>query len=185
MNIPEIFKYGTIISAPLFLGVSLLLIKRLPDFSFSKHTISKSVLFIDNRFLKTIFRLNFVIKALLDFGFVLYLANKLEITNNFIVLPLFLTPVFFISLSYFIEGKYNFWHRTLAYCSGASWIVGQVLLAFFTKNIIFIIFTIIISAAVSALTLLSILKRKVNIVVQLAYSILLYLWLLVFVFKFL
>jgi hypothetical protein len=62
MNIPEIFKYNGIISVPLFTIIALLLIRKAPEFSFSKSTVSKSIFHLTKKTHRIIFRLNFLLK---------------------------------------------------------------------------------------------------------------------------
>lgn len=119
MNPPEIFKYFSLISMPLFSAIALLLIKNEPDFSFSKHTISKSIYFIKHPIKMLIFRLNFIIKMLLDFGFVWYLILHLKISfGSPLALFLILSAILFGSLAYFIMGKYTIIHKIIIYSYG-------------------------------------------------------------------
>ena len=116
MNVPEIFKYNSVISVPLFTIIALLLIKRAPEFSFLKSTVSKSIFHLRGKTYRIIFRLNFILKSLLDFGFALYLMNRFEISpKSFLGFFLILSFIFFGLLAYFIESKHSVIHKILVY----------------------------------------------------------------------
>jgi len=65
MNIPELFKYSSLLSFPLFAIVALVLVRKTTDYSFHTHTISKSIHFLNNPLQLVVFRLNFIVKAVL------------------------------------------------------------------------------------------------------------------------
>lgn len=186
MNPPEIFKYNSIISVPLFSIIALLLIKKTQGFSFSKSTVSKSIFLLNQKNHRIIFRLNFFIKALLDFGFALFLMNRLNISLNSILgLSLLLPSLFFGSLAYFIEGKYSVLHKIFTYSSGIFWAVSQLLLSQLTGDSVFILFTNILTFVVIFLTFGSLFTKKTNVIVQAVCIFLLYCWLILFVFRYL
>ena len=61
-----------------------------------------------------IFRMNFIVKAILDLGFVYYLKFHFKISNPLAFL-LILSVILFGSLSYFIMGKYTISHKIIIY----------------------------------------------------------------------
>ena len=186
MIIPEIFKYNSLISIPLFLFISLQLVKKVPDFSFSKHTISKSILFFKSPADRIIFKLNFIIKSLLDFGFFLYLVNRFELTYySSLAWFLFLSIMFFLVLAYFIEGKFSVIHKVLIYGIGVFWTVCEILLAQLTNAPVFILFTNLSTVIVLILAFGSLFANKTNVFVQVVCASIMYLWIGIFVFKFL
>lgn len=161
MTIPEIFKYSGLISTPLFSLVALLLIKKTQGFAFSNSTISKSILLLKKRIYRIIFKLNFVVKAALDLGFVWYLIYRLQIpVISFLGLTLILSIFIFALLAYFTEGKYKIHHLILVYSYGFLWGIDQILLALLTKNVLFTFYTSIISMAAIVIALWFLFTKK-------------------------
>src|SRR3989344_8989876 len=127
MFIPDFFKFNSLISVPLFAIIYLLLIKKIPELSFHKYTVSKSINFLNNPLQTIIFRLNFIVKALLDFGFALFLIQYFSISfGSLISLTLIFSAILFGSLAYFTEGKYTVIHHLTIYSSGVLWAIGQI-----------------------------------------------------------
>lgn len=186
MNVPEIFKYNSILSIPLFTIIALLLIKKAPEFSFSRSTVSKSILVLRGKTNRVIFRLNFILKALLDFGFIWYLIVKLNISfNSLLTWFLVLSVSLFAFLSYFIEGKHSLMHKILVYSVGVFWALSQIFLSYFTGNISFIRFSYLASLIPGFLAFGFLFARKTNVIVQAVCVIILYSWLTIFVFRYL
>jgi hypothetical protein len=184
--VPEFFKYNSILSIPLFSLIALLLIRKAPDFSFSKHTVSKSILFFDHSNHAFIFRCNFLLKGLLDLGFVWYLIHFFTLSlNSPLAWCLSLSALFFGSLAYFIEGTYTVMHRIVAYSSGVLWAISELYLAHLTGNSVFIQLTYIVVTIPMALTFGFKLAKKTNVLVQALCMALWYIWLVVFVFTYL
>jgi hypothetical protein len=186
MVIPDIFKYFSLISTPLFALIALFIIKQLPDFSLKKHTISKSIYFIKHKNQLTIFKLNFFLKMILDQCFSLYLINyfKLSIASP-LFWPLILPPILFGLLSYFVMGSYTLIHRILVFSFGILFGISAVLLAYKIGNLYFYFTTILIVLVSNFLILEFFAKRKINVIVQIVSMSLMYGWLLIYVFKYL
>ena len=186
MNVPEIFKYNSILSVPLFTVIALSLIKKAPGFSFSKSTVSKSIFHLKRKTHRIIFRLNFILKSLLDFGFTLYLMNRFNISpKSLLGFALILAVIFFGILAYFIEGKYSVLHKIFTYSGGVFWAISQILLAQLTKDLVFITFTNVLTFIVLFLTFGFLFTKKTNVIVQAVCMFLLYSWIVIFVFRYL
>jgi len=186
MTYPEFFKYNAIISVPLFGIIAYFLIRKNPHFSFSKHTVSKSILFLNHPIQDFIFRANFIVKALLDLGFTLYIGQHFDISFQTLpVLTMILSVLLFGSLAYFIEGKYSKSHKIITYSSGILWVISQIFLTKLTNNISFILFTNILTVAVLILAFGFMFAKKTNVFVQITCVSLLYLWMAIFVFQYL
>ena len=186
MIYPEIFKYNSLISVPLFSIIAFLLIKKKSNFSFSQHTVSKTIFFLKNRTHRIIFRFNFLLKALLDLGFVWYVIFYFKISYESPVFwSLILSSILFGSLSYFFEGKYPIIHKIIVYSSGVFWAFSQIYLSFLTKDVIFIQLTSIMTAVVMILTFGFMFAKKTNVFVQALCMLILYSWLVIFIFKYL
>lgn len=186
MLVPEIFKYFSLFSLPVFLVIAIFLIKKIPDFSFKKHTISKTALFLKDPHQMFIFRLNFVVKALFDLCFIWYLINRF---NLIISSPLFWllisTPFLFSLLAYYIVGKHTVIHKIIVYGYGIIWAICQVILARNTGDFLFIKFTNIISFIALILAFGFLFIKKKNFFVQAVCIFLLYVWLTLYVFRYL
>src|SRR3989339_2008663 len=183
MNIPEIFKYNSLISVALFSIISLSLIKRTKDFSFFKHTISKSILFLKHPIHTLIFRLNFLIKALLDLGFAWYISDYFKVSPlSPIFISISLSALLFGSLSYYIEGRYSTIHKIITYSSGIFWSIGMFYIGQLTGNNFFIHLTNIAILAPLILTFSYLFVKKTNIFVQALCMSVYYVWFLILVF---
>lgn len=179
----EIFKYNSLISVPLFAFIGLLLIKNNPNFSFSHYTISKSIFFLSNRTHRIIFRLNFLLKALLDLGFAWFVIHHFNISYKLPVFwSLILSFMLFGSLSYFVEGKFPIVHKVITYSGGILWLFSQTYLSLLTKDVTFIRLTNIITAIVFIVAFGFMFAKRTNVIVQALCMFLLYSWLLIFVF---
>lgn len=179
-------KYGSIISVPLFSVIALSLIKVTKGYSFTRSTISRSILHLENSRTRLVFRLNFVVKSLLDFGFALYALNFFNIkTNSFWFWPWITSALLFGSLAYFVEGTHHRNHKIITYTSGALWILGTIYFAFFVGDFYFKLGTIIVMALVSILTFGASCLKKTNVVLQAMCVILMYGWVISFIVQYL
>lgn len=186
MNILEIFKYNSLISIPLFSVITLFLIKGTPCFSFSKHTVSKSIFFLTHPIKNWIFRFNFVVKALLDLSFDLYVLHHLHISYTApVAFILCVSALFFGLLAYFTEGKYTVLHVIFIYSHIVLWTIGHILIAYVVGNGAFLLFTIIFLSSSVILGFWSLFTSKTNVLVQAVCMSILYTWLLIFVFQYL
>lgn len=182
----EIFKYFSLISLPLFSAIALLLIKKIPDFSFKKHTISKTALFLKDPRQMFIFRSNFVIKSLFDLCFVWYLIKRF---NFSVTSPLFwlllVTSFLFGALGFFVMGTHTIIHRIIIFSYGIIFGLSAIFLAYITGNSFFFYITILISMISNFLILEFFFKRKINVFVQFVSMSLMYSWMIVYVFRYL
>jgi len=182
----EIFKYFSLISLPLFLVIALLLIKKIPDFSFKKHTISKTALFLKIPYHMLIFRVNFILKSILDLGFSWYLIHRLKIAyNSPLFLLLIFCPIIFALLAIYLVGKHTLEHRIIIYGFGVLWSLVQVFLAQMTGNNLFIFLTYFLSLSALIIAFGFLFIKKTNVFVQILCIIIFYVWLILYVFWFL
>lgn len=188
MSVPEFFKYNTLISIPLFAIIALLIVKKTPDFSFRNHTFSKSIYFLNHPKQILVFRLNFLLKALLDIGFVLYLIQYFKIGfTSVLSISLLSSAVLFGLLAFFVEGKekQTLLHRIITYGSGFLWSIGQLIIASLIGTSGFTIFTVIIVFVCMALLLGFLFMKRTNTVVEIICMCLWYIWLIIFVYNYL
>lgn len=186
MNFPDIFKYNTLISIPLFAVVAIVLVRKNTDYSYHLHTISKSVHFLNNPLQNAVFRLNFIIKAFLDFGFALFLITHFNISfGSFISIMLILSAVLFGTLAYFVEGKYSMSHKIATYSAGVLWVIGQFGIVRIIGDSRFTIFSTIFLSIPMLLAFGYLFAKKTNVVIQGICMSIWYIWLLVMVFGYL
>lgn len=186
MSIPELFKYSSLLSFPLFAIVALALVRKTTDYSFHIHTISKSIHFLNNSLQLVVFRLNFIVKAVLDFCFALFILNHFKIPYiSVISLMLNLSALFFGSLAFFVEGKYASHHTIATYTSGVLWVVGLFAVVKLIGDSVFTFFSILFLFIPILLAFGYLIAKKTNVIVQASCAIIWYIWLLVFVFLYL
>jgi hypothetical protein len=175
-------KYCSIISVPLFSIIVLYILNKAKGFSFSKNTVSRSIMHLRGKY-RLIFRLNFLLKALFDLGFALYLIDTLKISYfSPLAISMFLSALFFGLLSYYIEGQFTLVHNILIYGNIFLSSAAQVLLANITGVYWFMLFTYCVSFAVVSLSFGFLIARKTNAFVQIVCAILVYFWLIAYVF---
>src|SRR3989344_918398 len=186
MITPLFFKYNSLISTPLFSIIVLSLIKKVPDFSFKKHTVSKSVYFFNKPFHNFLFRFNFIIKALLDLGFAWYVLYHFHISQFSLKSMLIIaSAILFGSLAYFVEGKYSLVHKIFTYTGGTLWFLGYLMISFLTGNNLFIYFSLILLSIPLILAYGFLFASKTNVFIQAICIGIWYLWITVFVFHYL
>lgn len=186
MNNLLLLKYGGLISAPLFSSIALILISKTKNFSFSSSTISKSIHLLEKSIYRTIFKINFIIKSLLDLGFSIYVIKYFKISAfSFLGLCLILEPIFFGLLAYFTEKKNSFIHGIFIYGSISFFLIYQVLLSLLINNLIFIIYTITQASISLFIAFGSLFIKKTNVYIQIICVLISYIWMLIFVFKYL
>lgn len=186
MLIPDFFKYGSLISMPLFAVMTLFLISRTCGFSFLRHTVSKSVLFLKNPKDVLLFRLSFLIKALFDLGFALFLLDHFQIyVFSALGMSLILMPMFFASLAWLTELNYHGAHVASAYASGICWVMAMISFSALVGNQIFLIATCLLGIFIAMISFGFFLARRVNVLVQMFCTVMLYIWCVYFVFWYL
>lgn len=163
-----------------------MLVRKTTGYSFHKHTISKSIYFLNNPLQNVVFRLNFIIKAFLDFGFALFIISHFKLSfGSFISLSLLSSTVFFGTLAYFVEGKYTTPHKIATYTGGLFWVIGQLAVVRLIGDTGFTIFSTIFLSIPIFLAFGYLFAKKTNVVIQAVCMSIWYVWLLVLVFRYL
>ena len=184
--IPEIFKYGSLVSLPLFSIVALALVWRVPEYSLRKHTVSKSILFFRDPMRRLIFRLNFIPKAVLDTGFVVYVLHKFSIPfTSVFAWCLILAASLFALLAYFDYKKHHLLHGIIIYSIGVLWAIGLMYISTLTKTHWFFWFSIVTAGFPAVIAFVYLAINKTNVWVQALCMSILYTWFVIFVFSFL
>ncbi|MBP9814477.1 hypothetical protein KBC80_04790 [Candidatus Woesebacteria bacterium] len=141
---------------------------------------------MNNPLQNVVFRLNFIIKAFLDFGFALFILNHFKVSfGSFISLMLFSSAVLFGTLAYFVEGKYTTSHKIATYTGGVLWAIGQFAVVRLIGDTGFTIFSTIFLFIPILLAFGYLFAKKTNVVVQAVCMSIWYIWLLVLVFRYL
>ena len=186
MSIVELFKYNSLVSIPLFLTVAFLVMRTATGYSHKLHTISKSVEYYPNVSMRRLFNGNFLLKALIDYGFLLYLIVFAGIAwNSLPAVLLFMAISMFGMLGVFTEGSHSNLHRMLAYTISTVWTVVEILLAQRTGNALFILFTYPMAIIPTGIAYLYLFKKTLNVYMQLVIAFFIEAWLCVYVFVFL
>jgi len=186
MHIPDIFKYSSLVSVPLFTLVTCFLLRKTNDYSPHKQTISHLIEYLPNPTHNAIFRINFLVKAILDFCFALYLLGFFSIAfSSVIAILLFASALLFGSLAYFVEATHRLEHKIIVYTSGVLWAIGQILIVLQMRNNFFLLFSIIAILLPLLIGFTFLFLKKTNVVVQVICVVIWYIWLTVFVFRFL
>jgi hypothetical protein len=181
----SILKYNGVISIPLFAFIFLALLRKIPQFSFAKQTLSQSIVFINKPTLGKLFRLNFALKALLDFGFVLFLYDFFNFSlKTPVTWVLFLAVFLFGSLAYLTIDKHRLLHNIATYGSGLMWNLAEVLLARMTYDNFFIKLTYISVIVTLFIAFGFLFIRKTNIIIQTLCVLIMYVWVVYFIFRF-
>ena len=181
----EIFKYNTILSALFFITSTLYLSGQLSNYSFSKYTISQMSYFLNPQQL-SFFNLLFIIKGLLDLSFVFYVIKKFELKLNAITsLVWLIAAVSFGLIGFFPVNKFYVIHWVLAICLFVFYTIGEHVLAKFTGDRDFVIFTRNLIFIQIGATLFLIGFRQFNAIFEILYFLLAFFWQTFFISRYL
>ena len=173
----DFIKYFGLLGWAIFIVINIASLKMTQGFSPTTHTLSKSILIISNKTHELVFRMSFLIKALLDVLFSFYIAKILSVSFISLVPILFaVAAVLFGSLAFFVEGKQTIIHRINVYVSGTILCIAQIVAAVMIGNITFLNITIIVSTIALLIAFWSLYRNKTNFLVQLACAVLLIVW---------
>lgn len=171
---------------PLFGLIAFFLITRTRGYSARAYTISQSIKFLSKPHHTVLFRVNFLLKALLDLGFALYLLHFFSIPFiSLISLLLIGSAILFGSLAYFIEGKHSRSHLSIVYISGLLWAGGQLLLVQHIGSVSFRIVTYGAVVIPILIAFWSLFTKKTNVAIQVLCISIWYVWIASLVFCYL
>jgi hypothetical protein len=187
MNIPvlPIFKYGYVISWPVFIAINLLLFRSVAgDFSFSRQTLSQSVFLYTRRRQIYLFRISFIVKSLLDLTFWYYTINyfHLGIYTGISIIWL-ISVICFASLCFFTEDKYKLQHYIAIYSCVTLFLITKTGIALITGDKWFIWFTLLSAIFQCFISYFTLIKRTTNVYVQSIVLLFDYGWILWLVYK--
>jgi len=173
-------------SVLLFGGIALYIVRQIPGYSFYTTTLSQSIFLLQDSKMIALFKYNFLLKGVLDFVFVLYVIQKLRIPLfSFFAFVMLLSPVLFASLAYFTEKRHKMRHYITTYASGLLWFIGALYLAWFVRDAYFFQITVMITILSLGMAFLAQIIRRTNILVQITCVAMMWLWVVLFVVKFL
>lgn len=185
-NYFELFKYGTLISFPLFGLIALLFISKVVKFSVFNNTFSQTILFLEHPISILIYRFNFLFKSTLDALFAIYVFGKFSISLfSFPATIILLAAVLFGMLALFTENKHKKLHSITVYSSGVLWAIGEIYLSQLTGDNAFKYFTYIITTIPLVLAFLFLAAKRTNVVIQIICYLIMYSWHIVFVIYYL
>ena len=181
----KIFKYNALLSAVIFLMSSFYIGFTIPNYSFSKYTISSMSRFLDDRGL-SFFNSLFFLKFFLDLSFTLYFFKFYQLKlKTFTAINWIIAIMTFGLLGFFPTHLYKEIHITIVYFMFFSWTISEYTLARLTKNDGFIYFSSNLILIQFVMAVLAIVFNYFNAISETAYFLTLFLWLIIFIGRFL
>jgi hypothetical protein len=182
----DLLKYTGLLSIPLFTCIAFAIIAQAPGHTWKKHSISETILFLQHSKLKVLFRLNFILKALIDSIFLWYIGQAYHVSyGSPIILGSGTAIAFFGLLAFVTVDTQKLLHVFLIYSVGVLMALSEICLAYLTRVQWFIVFTWIITVAPVCIAFWYLYLNKVSVLVQSVCIIMVYSWFVVFVFQFL
>jgi len=181
----EIFKYNVILSALFFLASTFYLGSKIPNYNLSKYTISQMSFFLTAGQLP-FFNLIFIIKCLLDLSFTWYVFKKYELKLNTITSFIWLMAVLSFGLiGFFPESKFRMTHWIIASCIFLFFTISQHVFAKITKHEGFEYFSNNLIVIQLLVVVLFFAFSKINGIFEIIYFLLVFIWQLIFISRFL
>lgn len=180
-----VFKYNAILSIIFFFASTLYLSNKIPDFSFSKYTISQMSYFLDQSQM-SFFSILFFVKCLLDLSFTLYVFKYFKL---FVLSPTavsWLIAIFsFGLLGFFPTSQFRVIHVSIVIIMFFFWTLSEYLFAKMVKDIDFLRMTNRLLIVQMLTIFLFVLTKNFNGIFEIIYLFLVFFWLIVFINRFL
>ncbi|PIQ72889.1 hypothetical protein COY13_00115 [Candidatus Roizmanbacteria bacterium CG_4_10_14_0_2_um_filter_36_35] len=181
----EIFKYNAILSALFFLGSTFYLSGQLPNYNFTKYTISQMSYFLNSNQL-SFFNLLFIIKSLLDLSFTAYVFKKFELKLNALTSAIWLIAVLSFGLiGFFPVNKFFVIHWLLAGGLFIFWTISEHVFAKLTKSKGFLYLSNNLILIQAIIILLFFTFSKINAIFEIIYFLLALFWQVIFISRYL
>ena len=181
----EIFKYNALLSILFFLASTVYLSRNLPNYSFSKYTISQMSFFLETRQM-SFFNLLFFIKCLLDLSFTYYVFKYFRLNVFSLTAVSWLIAVLsFGLLGFFPTHQYSLVHHWIVYVLFLFWTISEFLFARLTKSESFQYLTNNLLLIQIVTIFLFIATNNFNAVFEIFYLFLVFFWLIVFISRYL
>lgn len=181
----EIFKYNAILSALFFLASTFYLGSRIPNYDLSKYTISQMSFFLTDNQLP-FFNLIFIIKCVLDLSFTYYVFKKYQLKLNTITSFIWLIAVLSFGLiGFFPESKFKIAHWIVASYIFLFFTISEHVFAKLTKHKKFEYFSNNLIVVQFLIVILFFSFSKINGIFEIIYFLLVFIWQLIFISRFL
>lgn len=181
----SIFKYNAVLSTLFFLGSTVYLSGQIPNYSFSKYTISQMSFFLNGQTL-SFFNLLFIIKCLLDLSFTYYVFKHFELKLNTITSIIWLVAVLSFGLiGFFPESQFRIIHWIIAGCIFFFWTISQHVFAKLTGSKNFLYFSNNLILVEGAVMFLFFAFNQVNALFEIVYFLLIFFWQIIFISEYL
>lgn len=181
----EIFKYNAILSILFFIGSTFYLGSQVPNFNLSIFTISQMSYFLNPKQL-SIFNFLFFIKCFMDLSFTFYVFKYLKIPLLSITAISWLIAVLSFGILGFFPTHSHFQiHLIIVYIMFIFWSASEYLFAKLTKDKDFKYLTnnLLLVQAISIVLFVA--TNNFNGVFEIVYMLFIFLWLMIFIGKFL
>ena len=181
----EIFKYNAILSALFFLASTFYFGSKIPNYDLSKYTISQISFFLaDNQL--PFFNLVFIIKCILDLSFTYYVFKKYELKLNTVTSIVWLIAVLSFGLiGFFPENKFQVIHWIIASCIFLFFTISEHIFAKLTKHEGFEYFSNNLIVIQLLIVMLFFAFSKINGIFEIIYFLLVFIWQIIFISRFL
>lgn len=181
----EVFKYNAILSALFFLASTLYLGSKIPKYDLSKYTISQLSFFLNDNQLP-FFNLIFIIKCILDLSFTSYVFKKFKLKLFSITAFIWLIAILSFGLiGFFPESKFRIVHWIIATCVFIFFTISEHVFAKLTKHEGFEYFSNNLIVVQTMIIFLFLIFNKINGVFEIIYFLLVFLWQIIFISRFL
>lgn len=181
----EIFKYNTVLSALFFLTSTLYLGSKIPNYDLSKYTISQISFFLTDKQLP-FFNLIFIIKCILDLSFTSYVFKKFKLKLfSFTAIVWLIAVLSFGLIGFFPESKFRMVHWIVASCIFLFFTISEHVFAKLTRHEGFEYFSNNLTVIQLLVVLLFFAFSKINGIFEIIYFLLVFIWQLIFISRFL
>ncbi len=181
----KIFKYNAILSMIFFLMSTFYLGIQSKGYSFTEYTISGMVRFL-NQYQLSFFNSLFFIKSLLDLSFTYYVFKYYKLHLKTLTAIVWLIAVLsFGLLGFFPTHQFKLIHLGIVIITFISWTFSQYALAKLTRDGDFIYFSKNLILIQSIVAMIFLFFNYFNAVSETIYFLLIFLWLTIFIGKYL
>lgn len=181
----EVFKYNAILSAIFFLTSTFFLGSNIPNYSFTKYTISQMSYFLNPNQL-SFFNLLFIVKCIIDLSFTYFVFKKFRLKLNALTSVVWIIAVLSFGLiGFFPVHKFFILHWFLAGCLFLFWTLSEYIFAKITKDNGFVLFSNNLILVQISTMILFFSFNQINAIFEIVYFILALIWQIIFIGKYL
>ncbi len=185
MRVPRIEDWSRGPWILFFLGSAFYLSSKIPNFSFSKFTISQMSYFLNPNQL-SFFNLLFFVKSFLDLSFTFYVFQRFKLpVYSPAALSWLMSVLSFGLLGFFPTHQFFYIHLTIVYVLFFFWTLSEFLFARMTNNDDFKFLTNNLLLIQLTTIFLFIATNNFNGVFEITYMFLVFFWLMIFIGRYL